>query len=310
MTDTSDATAAPVVDLRSAQWANLRTDPDRRTKRTAKWAIGGYTRATAAARVLPDFLVIGAQRSGTTSIQKYLGRHPLVSTARFTKGTKFFDRDYDKGPAWYRSHFPTVTEQAFKKMRHGIQPRVGESCSYYGFHPLALERIAATLPRAKLILMLRDPVTRAYSHFNHESARGFEDLGFEEALEHEAERLDGEVERMKADHSYDSLSWRHQSYFTRGLYFDQLQRVYSLFPKEQVLLVESGAFFSDPDKAFSGILDFLGLPGIHLPTYERRYAYQYDRLDPRLAASLAEAYAEPNRRLFEYLNTEFDWTRP
>lgn len=317
MTSPVDTTEQLEVDLTDstlekgqAQWANRRAAPDRRAKRTAKWAVGGYSRATAAVRVAPDFLIVGAQRCGTTSLQKYLGSHPLVSSARFTKGTHFFDRDYPHGLAWYRSHFPTAAGQALRRMRYGAPPHAGESCSYYIFHPLALERIAATLPEAHLVVMLRDPIERAYSQYQHEVARGFEQLGFQEALERETERLAGEAERMAADPSYDSPAWRHHSYFTRGLYAEQLQRLFSLFPEEQVLVLESGQFFADPDAAFRRTLAFLGLPEVRLPAYQRHYAYRYDGLDERLRTSLAERFVEPNQRLFEYLDTEFEWTQP
>lgn len=300
----------PVVDGRSTRWANRRTAPDHQAKRTAKWAIGRYARATAAVRVHPDFLIVGAQRCGTTSLQKYLGRHPLVAPARFTKGTHYFDRSFANGMVWYQSHFPTVTEQAFRKVRFGAPAHAGESCSYYLFHPLALERIAEALPGASLIVMLRDPVERAYSHYNHEVARGFEDLSFEEALAREPERLDGEDERMIAEPAYDSFSWRHHSYFTRGLYAAQLERLYGLFDREQVHVLESGRFFGDPDAEYRRVLGFLGLPEIHLPDYERRYAYRYDGLDPMLRAQLAARYAEPNRQLYAALGTDFGWARP
>ena len=322
MSQPLDATErVPVVDVRSrtetasdgrgAQWANRRATPDRPAKRTAKWAVQEYARATAVTRVLPDFLIIGAQRCGTTSLQKYLARHPLVSSARFTKGTHFFDREYQRGTAWYRSHFPSVTEQAVRRMRHhGACPLAGESSSYYIFHPLALARIAATLSDARLIVMLRDPVSRAYSHYNHEVARGFEDLPFGDALEREEKRLAGEAERMQADPTYDSFAWRHHSYFVRGLYLEQLHRLATLFPPEQVLVLESGQFFSDPDATYGRVLSFLGLPELHLETYERRYSYNYDRLDSGLRAELAERYAGANESLFAHLGVEFEWVRP
>lgn len=299
------------VDTQSAQWANRRTAPDPPVKRTAKWAISEYSRATAAARVLPDYLIIGAQRCGTTSLQEYLARHPLISGARFTKGTHFFDREYGRGPGWYRSHFPTVTEQALRRVRHhGQDPQAGESSSYYIFHPLALQRIAETLPHVRLIVMLRDPVSRAYSQYNHEVARGFEDLPFAEALAREAQRLAGEAERMAEDPSYDSLPWRHQSYFARGLYLEQVDRLLALFPPDQVLVLESGEFFSDTDAVYERVLRFLGLPELHLDFYPQRYSYKYPRLDPGLRVELAERYAEPNRLLFARLGRKFDWAAP
>jgi len=99
-----------------------------------------------------------------------------------------------------------------------------ESSPYYLFHPLALDRIAADLPDVKLVVLVRDPVERAYSAHAHEAARGYEDLSFAAALEAEEGRLDGEVERLLGDPAYESHAHRHQAFRSRGEYAVQLER--------------------------------------------------------------------------------------
>src|SRR3954470_22907026 len=153
-------------------------------------------RRTAGRRMLPTFLISGAQRCGTTSMYKTLSQHPQVLPAVLHKGVHYFDTSFGRGLDWYRGHFPT--RAAARRVAEAVgvpEGRVitGESSPYYMFHPMAGRRIAATLPDARLIILLRDPVERAYSAFTHESARGFEDLSFERALAVEQERLDGEV---------------------------------------------------------------------------------------------------------------------
>ena len=159
--------------------------PVRRIARYAIWAAG---RATARWRPLPDFLVIGAQKAGTTALYAYLRWHPGI-TGPSWKEVSFFDRHWWRGEFWYRGQFP---------LRSG-QRLVGEASPSYLFHPLAPERVRSLVPEAKLIALVRDPVDRAYSHYQHEVALGREPLSFEDALAAEAERTRGEVVRHVAD---------------------------------------------------------------------------------------------------------------
>jgi hypothetical protein len=148
-------------------------------------------RLTAPWRMTPDFLVIGGQRCGTTSMYRTLSQHPAVLKAVRHKGVHYFDTDYDKGMAWYRAHFPLQRTAAQVERRLGVRPQTFESAPYYMFHPLAAERIERDLPGVKVIVLLRDPVERAYSAHAHELARGYETEDFETALALEDSRLEG-----------------------------------------------------------------------------------------------------------------------
>lgn len=271
--------------------------------RTAK----ALTLPTSPLRALPDYLIIGTQRGGTTSLYNYLVQHPQVYPLFFKKGIHFFDTHYSRGFAWYRSHFPTVMYRQYVKKARGYDLLAGEGSPYYIFHPHAPLRIAERLPHVKLIAMLRDPVERAFSHYQHEVARGFETLPFEEAIEREPERMDGELERMKADPSYYSFSHQHHTYLARGLYVEQLQVWHSLFPREQMLILKSEDFFSDTDDVFKQVLRFLGLPGWSLPSYARHNARRYAGLNEQTRRRLAAYFTEPNRRLYEYLGVDLRW---
>ena len=187
---------------------------------------GSSTASPLPSRVLPDFLVIGVMKGGTTSFFNYLAQHPQINPP-FRKEIKFFDIHYLQGLGWYRAHFPTRF-----KMKSGML--TGEATPYYIFHPAAPERVAKVLPNVKLIALLRNPVDRAYSHYNHMLRVGREPLPFEEAITREAERLDGEAEKIVANLRYSTFKHLHYSYLARGRYIEQLEKWFALFPRERI----------------------------------------------------------------------------
>lgn len=260
-------------------------------------------RLTSPLRVLPDFLIIGGQKCGTTSLHNYLVEHPLVGRS-LRKEVHFFDIFFDRGVGWYRSYFPT----RFEKQRGGPRWVTGESSPYYLFHPHAPSRIRRLLPNVKLIAMLRNPVDRAWSHYHHVPLRAFEPLGFEEAIEAEPERLSGETKKMLADEKYSSWVHQWQSYLARGLYADQLVTWLSLFPREQILIIRSEDFFEDPASSYKETLAFLGLPHHELDTYEQFLPGSYKQpMNDSTRRRLADYFRSHNRRLYELLGRDFGW---
>src|SRR3954451_22809664 len=168
--------------------------------------------ATSRWRMTPAFLIIGGQRCGTTSMYRALSSHPAILKAVRHKGVHYFDTNYVKGLRWYRGHFPLQRTAGKVERRTGVRPLAFESSPYYMFHPLAAERIARDLPGVKVLILLRDPVERAYSAHAHELARGYEDQDFETALALEESRLAGETERLIRDPRYRSHSHQHHAY--------------------------------------------------------------------------------------------------
>jgi len=264
--------------------------------RNAVWT---YGRATSFARPLPDFLILGAQKAGTTALYAYLRWHPGI-TGPAWKEVSYFDRHYGRGPRWYRGHFP---------LRTGARI-AGEASPGYVFHPLAPERVRATVPNAKLIVLLRDPVDRAFSHYHHEVKLGREPLSFEEAIEAEPERTRGEAERLLREPGYFSRAWWDYTYLARGRYAEQLERWFAVFPREQLLLVESGELAADPKQAYARVLGFLGAPRHELGSFPRIYEQKYEGMRPETRRRLAEDFAEPNRSLYELAGRDFGWQRP
>ena len=212
-----------------------------------------------------------ARRCGTTSLFRALTAHPQVVRPAFHKGINYFDLNYQRGMPWYRGHFPVAPIAEAVTARHG-GPMSFEASGYYMYHPFALERIARDLPQVKLVVMLRDPAERAYSAYRHELSRGYEWETFEKALALEDERLVGEVDRMRADVSYESFPHRHHSYRHRGHYADLLQRAFELFPREQVHVLDSEMFFGKPAQEYQRLLTFLGLRPFEQITFGRHNA--------------------------------------
>jgi hypothetical protein len=229
-------------------------------RRWARRVSDATTELTGPARMRPDFLIVGAQRCGTTTMFKALVQHPQVVRPFLRKGIHYFDKRYDRGERWYRGHFPlTATAQVTSRRLGGLPVLTGESSPYYMFHPLAPQRIAGELPGVKLVVLLRDPVIRAYSAHSHERGRGFEDLDFADAVAAEPERIAGERERLMAEPGSDSLHWQHHAYLTRGQYVEQLRVLEQAVGRERLCVVDSGRLFSDPRPVVDEVVAFLGL---------------------------------------------------
>jgi hypothetical protein len=276
-------------------------------RRTARRVSDATLELTGPARVRPDFLIVGAQRCGTTSMFKTLMQHPDVLRPFLRKGVHYFDKSYTRGERWYRGHFPLAATRRL----HGGGSVVltGESSPYYMFHPLARQRLAADLPKVRLIVLLRDPVTRAYSAHSHESARGFEDLSFEDALAAEPERLRGERERLMAEPGYDSFHWQHHAYVTRGQYVEQVTALEQLVGRDRMCVVDSGDFFADPEPVFEEVRQFLDLAPCADIVFEQHNARQRSPLDDDLRLKLEEHYTPYDEELERWWGHTPSWRR-
>jgi hypothetical protein len=254
-------------------------------------------RASGGRRPLPDFLIAGAQKAGTTSLHAYLCQHPDVDSP-VTKEVHFFDHEFQRGPGWYRAHF---------RRPSGATSITGESTPYYLFHPLAPARAAELLPGCKLIVVLRNPIDRAYSHHNHERALGFEDLSFERAVAIEAERLEGEEELLLGNPHYRSWAHQHYSYLGRGRYAEQLERWLELFADEQLLILSAEDLFEDPLKVVAEAQEFLGLELVAPADVEAKNARSYAPIAAEVRATLSASFDPHNRRLYRLVGRDFGW---
>lgn len=276
-------------------------------RRVYHWVNTNSGRLDARHRSLPNFLVVGAQRSGTTSLFLYLLDHPLVFGPRRAKGVHYFDTGFERSIDWYRAHFPRRAALEKLAAQTGLTPAVGEGAPYYLFHPTIPERIAELIPDCRILIVLREPLDRAVSHHAHEVRRGFETLPLIEALEAEPERLDGEEERLIADPSYISRPHIHHAYVGRGQYAAQVERYLDRFGAERVLVLDSAGLKRDPAAVVRQSTDFLGLDpvsGTGYPLYNQR---ERDPVDADLRARFGHRFEQSNARLRELFPGQLSW---
>lgn len=270
-------------------------------KRPLRRLRADYRQFTASLRGLPSVLIIGAQKGGTTSLFTYLAQHPDVLPP-LTKEVHYFDFNYSRGTEWYRGRFPYS-----HRLRHGSLTL--DASPYYLVHPLVPQRAAQLLPKVKLVALLRNPVERAHSHYQHEVRGGRESLSFAEAIDKESERLAGEEERLRNDPGYYSFNHHRYSYTRRGLYIEQLRHWTQHFPRSQLLIIPSEWLFRDPVAATAAVHDFLDLRPHRLERDKPSPKGGYDRtIQPELRARLVSYFEPHNRELYQWLGKEFDWS--
>ncbi len=253
--------------------------------------------ASAPWRKLPDFLIIGAQKGGTSSLFYYLSQHPQVLPAA-QKEVHYFDMHYRKGPWWYRSFFPYKDTG---KM-------TGEASPCYLFHPTTPERVRRLLPGVRLIVLLRDPVRRAYSQYQMMRLWGFESLPtFAEAIRAEERRLHGEFEKMRTRKYYRSFAYENFGYLARSRYSQQLDRWLQYFPREQFLVLRSEAFFEAPATTLARVYDFLGLQHYRPKDLCAQHVGDYPPLGDEEQSFLHGFFDAERDQLQRWLGEEQNW---
>lgn len=277
-------------------------------RRATRRAHDVYGQATRQSRVLPTFLIVGGQRCGTTTLYKTLMQHPGVLGANLRKGVHYFDLHYDKPLSWYRGHFPTQKRVDEASSALGYDVVVGESSPYYLWHPLSLERIDNDLHDARVLILLRDPVERAYSAYTHEMARGFENASFAEALELEPHRLQGESERISQGVVTRSKSHQHHAYVQRGEYVDQLERAEKVLGRDRILVLDSQDFWSAPEEQWPEVTEFLGLPSAGVK-FERHNARARSPMPDEVRERLDHHYLPFDERLAHWWGRTPSWRR-
>jgi hypothetical protein len=276
----------------------------------ARNAVLFYRTTTSFIRLLPNFIIIGSARSGTTSLYNYLVQHPDIAPA-LQKEIHFFDYNYQKGPSWYRGQFPALP---YKYYAETIRKRgliTGEASPYYLFHPYTPQRVAQLLPGVKLIALLRNPVERAFSHYCWEVGWGNEHLPFEDAIEQEEKRIQVGMQNLEKGMSFNHL---HFSYISRGKYAEQLERWFKYFPREQCLIIKSEDMYSNPTDIFKQTLNFLHIPIID--TYIQMNSFKqyngqnftvYKKMTTKMRGRLVEIFKPHNEHLYNLLGGDFGW---
>jgi hypothetical protein len=268
-------------------------------------------------RLLPDFIVFGAAKSGTTSLYGALAQHPFVepcvtSDAQFgnTKEVRFFDYNWYRGSDWYRSHFPLERSRRQFKAEHGRPFLTGEGSPTYISNLWAPGRVCKMLPDVKLIAVFRSPVDRAYSHFRYSRRAGLEECeSFSEAVAREEERLRPEWARM-ADPRYNSWNFGAWSYLARSRYAEQVERWLALFPREQFLFLKAEDMYREPQQALDATHRFLGLPPHRQEEVGRlNVSPEHESMPDDVRKTLDDYFRPYNERFYELIGVDFGWDR-
>ena len=245
----------------------------------------------------PEFLIVGAQKAGTTSLYNCLKQHPDILPAS-TKEIHYFSQHFNEGLDWYLQHFP----------ERGADKISGEASPFYLFHPHSAQRIASELPASKIIILLRNPVERAISHFHQQARRHHEKLPMLEAFRQEPARIDKAWQKLLAGQQVSGMKIQQCSYLKRGEYLEQIQRYEHHFPARQIYLLESSDFFEHPHEALSKIFAFLKVDTQFQPAdLWPRKPGNYASTDPEVLDFLRQYFASHNEALFKHLGYRFSW---
>jgi hypothetical protein len=287
-------------------------------KYAAEYVRPGLTRLGYYSR--PAFLIIGAQKGGTVALRKYLARHQNIVPAK-QKEIGYFDQDisYRRGNRWYHSHFPLPHRLG----RRGV---TFEATPEYLYYPKAAQRIFSYDPALRLIVLLREPIERAFSAWNMFRTLRYEQPDYLRAIlpecdpvlrESISQMLSGDsfpefdqAVRDEIDGTLSGSAALEPSFVRRGLYHEQLLRYLKCFSREQILVLDSARLKRELGNVLPEVIQFLGLPEyaalpVDLPLF---HVGQYEQ---QIAAStrgfLREFYQPHNDQLYELLGRDFGW---
>jgi len=264
----------------------------------------GIAGITASSRVLPDFIIIGTARSGTTSLFYNICEHSCVIPAAYDE-IGFFDSNYHLGINWYRSMFPT--KKHMEKVKKNTEFAItGEDTPFYIWSPTVARRILKIIPNVKLIVLFRNPVDRAYSNYHLGVRAGSENLSFEDAIQFELDSLkNSEIESDDDVKKYTIP----RSYIAKGFYADQLKIWLKLFKSEQLFITSTEDFESNTENILNKIYDFLEIPQINLKNLEKHKVASYPPMKDETRKFLVDLYKTHNEKLFEMIGKDFDWNK-
>ena len=251
---------------------------------------------TSAVRVLPDFLVIGVVRSGTTSLYHNLDQHPNIVKSAYDE-LGYFDSNFHLGLNWYRSMFPTkfhkkkIIKKYGKFLTYDVTP-------FYIYNEMVPKRIHNVLPNIKLIAVLRNPVDRAYSNF-HLSIR---ESGITEPFEKIVEDEKKIIKNINKDNDEEYYKFVHDSMLARGFYAEQLERWYKIFPKEQILIIKSEELATETNKVMNEIFQFLGLKEYNITHVIKKNKADYVPMNKEIRKELIEYFKPYNEKLYSLIN--------
>ena len=268
-------------------------------------------------RILPDFLIIGEHKCGTTSLFELMMEHPNIARPQI-KEINYFNKitrktppfqiedNFKKGVWWYKSHFPTIFQKYSFSKKNNSDLITGEATTHYLFQSdVVPKRAAKILPTTKLIAILRNPIDRAYSHYCMIKIEGIEPLSFENAIG--IENKDHSIQKNEIKLPKNHVRTKEHIYLSRGVYVDNLKHWMNIFPKEQFLILQTEEFNSKPNDVLNRVYRFLDLPQWNNKDHKKHNVGHYEKMNPDTRKLLVEYFKPHNKRLNEFLGTNFDW---
>ena len=251
-------------------------------------------------RVLPDFFVIGVARSGTTSLFHYLNQHPNIVGALYDE-LGYFDDNYHLGTNWYRSLFPTI----FTKKR--IQKEHGKFLSFdvttrYIEQKSTAANIKELKPDMKIIVILRNPIDRAYSNYNLVKNP---ELTFEETIKNEINEIKSVNLELK-DESYLVNNF-YEKILPRGFYAKQLEFWHKIFPKEKIFIQTSEEFAKNTHEVLNQIFDFLEIKHVKIKDITKHNVRKFPPMEQKTRDYLLDFFRPYNESLYKLIGKKFDW---
>ena len=298
---------------------NLVLSPENKLSKTKLWLLSNpkfnpykfslkkfYRNLTSSSRVLPDFIIIGAGRAGTTALYTYLIQHPSIITASTDNDEPvadlhFFEYMISDKISWYKSHFPRKSKNSFI---------TGEFTSTYMYHKKVPERIFNLIPKIKLIVILRNPVDKAYSTYNQQSHFNEVTSSFEETIKAEFARIDlnkNHIEYTNNNPNFDN--YVEYNIIRHGIYFNYLEKWFKIFPKKQIFVVDSNELENFPQQTLNKVFEFLNLSPREIPNLAKVNVGKYSPMTESTRESLIEFYKPHNAKLNDLLGTNFDWNK-
>lgn len=244
-------------------------------------------------RALPKFIIVGSVRSGTTSLYYNICEHPEIAPAAYDE-IGFFDVNFNLGLNWYRSMFPLKSDKNI----------TGEDTPFYFWREDAAKRIKKILPNIKLIMILRNPIDRAYSNYHLGVRGGTEKLSFEEAIQIEIETLE-KIDINK--NNLVELCSKPRSYVIKSMYYEQMKIWIENFSMENLFILSTENMSKNPNEELKKIFEFLNVSPFKITNPQNRKSAQYDIMKDSTREKLLEFFRPHNKKLFELIEQDFKW---
>ena len=270
-------------------------------------------------RVLPDFLVIGAKRCGTTSLYQHLSEHPCISRSPHDN-IGFFNENYHLGINWYKSLFPT------KFTRDKIIKKHGKFLTYdvtpqYLREPYVAKRMFQTFPKMKLVVLLRNPIDKSYSHHimgknsntlnNNPEWEGIDNkqVSFEDIVNRDIELIS---KYEKKNGELNDNYFRNvitKTNLARGFYAQFLRKWFDVYDRKQFLILSSSELANSTQKTLNKIFNFLEIPEYDIPDTTKINTQKYEPMKKQTREILIQFFKKYNNELYELIDRKFDWDK-